>query len=147
MAPRSGMAAHVLTVLLLCMACKDNRAQTVLRMEAKDYQIKALTQVHKAGQSATTKLLFVPKAGFKWNIKFPSRLKVLSAGTLNLDKSKFKKADFKLEGERAYLQINFVPKAAGKTAVRATGNFSVCNDKSCRIFRNEEIQWEVETAP
>ena len=51
--------------------------------------------------------------------------------------------DVTLGDRRAYFRVEVTPKTAGTAKLRATADFSVCNDQTCHILRDEKVAFEI----
>lgn len=51
--------------------------------------------------------------------------------------------DVTLGDRRAYFRVEVTPQTAGAAKLRATADFSVCNDQTCHILRDEKVAFEI----
>lgn len=103
-------------------------------------EVPALTLATGAQGSAAVR--FVPREGYHWNGEFPAKAKVADPGTATLAKADFSASggDFQDQGGTGVLAIPVTAGAAGPTALKGVADFSVCNDKECRIFKQVAIE-------
>lgn len=100
------------------------------------------------GAEGRARIRFVARAGYHWNEEFPARLEVLEAQGIELAKTRFSSGsgDFLVEDGMGILEIPL--KAAGEGSssrvIRAQADFSVCNDKECRIFKGIRLEVPVD---
>ena len=66
--------------------------------------------------------------------------------TVTLDKAEFsfKKKEIEVTKKAAQLAVPMAVAKAGKQEIEFKGSFSVCNDTSCKIMRNEVFKVTVE---
>lgn len=97
------------------------------------------------GAEGRARIRFVAREGYHWNEEFPARLEVTEAPGLEVSKTRYTSAsrDFQVESGVGVLEIpvKVAPDGPPSRVVRARADFSVCNDKECRIFK--EIRLEV----
>lgn len=118
-------------------ACKGGGSES-----AALYRLETPALALAAGASGDAKVRFVPADGYHWNPEFPARLKVSESAALTPDKNDFSLSagDFKDESGVGSLSIRVAAKTAGATALKGLADFSVCNDKECRIFKQIAVE-------
>jgi hypothetical protein len=57
--------------------------------------------------------------------------------------TKVAQGDITLGDRRAYFRADVTPKKPGAVELKATGDFSVCNDQTCHILRGEEVAFQI----
>lgn len=110
---------------------------------AQTYKIRITPGEAAAGQPATSVIEVTPMAGYKMNKDFPSRLALDPAEGATLTKTAFEKGDAELSEEMLRFEIPFTPAAAGKLDLSGMADFSVCNEKACKLIRDEKVAWQV----
>ena len=106
------------------------------------YRVEAPAVTLAAGASGTASVRFQPRAGYHWNGEFPARLKVSDPGTATLAKADFTNSggDFQDQGGTGVLAIPLTAGTASQSVLKGVADFSVCNDKECRIFKQVAIE-------
>ena len=142
------MKFRVLVVaLLLVVACgkgnsepKDGPGANKPAGQAEDnskyYSVAASPEELPAGQPSSLVISFVPADGYKWNNDFPTSFSVVGEDGVEVTKKDYVKAEVEVDGGTGRLVVPLVP-AAGAGKVSFNGNFSVCNETSCKIFKAE----------
>lgn len=101
-----------------------------------------------SGSEGRVRVRFVAREGYHWNEEFPARLEVTEAAGLEVPKTRFTSAsgDFRVESGVGVLEIPLKAAADGPSSrvVRARADFSVCNDKECRIFKGIRLEVPVD---
>ena len=86
------------------------------------------------GTRGMAKAIFKPVEGFKWNKDYPTTFNIRDASSsialllteeINLMNGK--------------VCVPYLGKEAGRIKVKGRINFSICNEKECKIFRHEKI--------
>jgi len=111
---------------------------------ASSYTVNIVPGAAKAGQPSTTVVEVRPGPGFKINLEFPARLKLLTTEGLKTGKRELSKDDAELTKAVLRFSIPFTPAHAGKLKLDGTTDFSVCNETSCKLIRDERLSWEVD---
>ena len=86
------------------------------------------------GTRGMAKAIFKPAEGFKWNTDYPSSFKIKF---INSSKVILLEKEIDLMGGK--LCVPYVGKEVGRLEVEGRLNFSICNKKECKVFRNEKI--------
>lgn len=86
------------------------------------------------GTRGMAKAIFKPAEGFKWNTDYPSSFKIKF---INSPKVILLEKEIDLMGGK--LCVPYVGKEVGRLEVEGRLNFSICNKKECKVFRNEKI--------
>jgi len=94
------------------------------------------------GADAAVLVRFIPREGYHWNPEFPARLKLSDPGSVKTPKADFSLSDgdFKDDSGVGALSIQVAAQAAGQTALKGVADFSICNDKECRIFKKIAVE-------
>lgn len=123
-------------------AAEDAPAKAAAPVE-QTYRVKITPGDASAGNVATSVVEVTPAAGYKMNLDFPSRLALQPLTGAKADKTEFGKDDCQLTEQALRFEVPFTPEAAGKLAVSAMADFSVCNESACKLIRDEKLAWEV----
>lgn len=101
----------------------------------------------RAGAESTLKVAITPTDGYKWNLEFPTMLKLgaTTDGLLEFPKQRLRKGDPEIAAtaKGATLSLPFRAKGPGTTEVPLTLNFSVCTEKICHVYRGEKVAVKV----
>ena len=106
------------------------------------YAIEAPAVSAKVGESTTARIRFAPRQGYHWNEEFPARVRVAENPSAVLAKAEFTSGgnDFQVESGTGVLPVAVTGKVAGKTTIKATADFSMCNKDECRIFKGVAVE-------
>jgi hypothetical protein len=106
-------------------------------VEGDQYTVTIDAAVAKVGQPGAIVVAITPKAGFKINEEFPTKLTVESPPDgLSFPSPVLKKADGTLDAQgRFAFRMPFVAARAGAFKVEPTLKFSVCNADRCIVQR------------
>ncbi len=100
------------------------------------------------GAEGQVRIRFVAREGYHWNEEFPARLEVTEAPGLEVSKTRYSSAsrDFQVESGTGVLEVpvRAAPGGPPSRALRARADFSVCNDKECRIFKGIRLEVPVD---
>ncbi|MFN3197974.1 MAG: hypothetical protein ACE366_06085 [Bradymonadia bacterium] len=122
---------------------KPAEAPAAEQAEAPIYAVKIRPGDAKAGQAGTSVIEVTPAKGYKVNLEFPSRLKLSPVQGIAHTKAELGKDDAEVTEKVLRFNVGFTPSAAGKYALEGVADFSVCNDRTCRLIRGEKLTWEV----
>ena len=125
------------------IAAKTPKAAAKPEFAEAPYKIRFVSKPANAGNASSTTIEITPLDGYKMNKDFPSSLKVDPSANAATPKVKFGMTDAQVTEERIGFTIDFTPKAAGGLAMTGTTDFSVCNERTCKLFRGEKLAWEV----
>lgn len=111
------------------------------------------TKVDKAHYAVTVtaptggpaEIALAPKAGFKFNKAYPTKVTLTAGAGVTLPKATLKKGDAKrLDDSGAAFSVDYA--CGGDSEVTADLKFSVCNDETCEMVK-EKVAWKVTKAP
>lgn len=122
------------------LSCATDKA------DAKEFTHSIDVQSLKAGADTKVTWTIVPTGGFHWNSEYPASLNlVLPSGIEGAPLAFTKKTDT-IRDLTSSAVVAFSLKAGtkGEQILKLKGNFSVCNDKVCRIFREETLEAKVQ---
>lgn len=140
--------------IILLMACQDGRSQpnepegqpAASSNRGKYYDVSVTPGELTVAEKATVVVSLTPGSGYKWNDEYPARFALKAGDAVTLDKSEFsfKKKEIEVTKKAAQLAVPLAVAEAGEQAIEFKGNFSVCNDTSCKIMRDEVFTVTVE---
>lgn len=99
------------------------------------------------GKPATSVIEVRPATGFHINKEFPARLRVSPTAGVTLAKADLSKEDAELTDELLRFSVPFNASGVGKVSLAGLGDFSVCNDSTCKLIRDEKLSWDVDVKP
>lgn len=105
--------------------------------------VSIVTTPAKLNQPATTRIVWKPSEGFKWNKEYPVNVELLSVAGLKVSKRNFSKSDLSASDKQASLSVPFTALKKGPIAVEACARISVCNDNVCKIIPEQLVSWTV----
>jgi hypothetical protein len=135
----------------LMLACQNGNSQPKAADDTKPanlgkyYHVKATPDEVKAGEEARVVVELSPGSGYKWNDEYPTKFSLTAPEGLTLGKEAFsaKKKEVEISTRAASISVPVTFKEAGSLAIKFKGSFSVCNETSCKIMRNEEFSVKV----
>jgi hypothetical protein len=129
-----------LALTLFLVSCAEGNAADKAT-EDKPYTLTLAPQSITAGVPAMTTLSIHAKDGFKWNDEFPASLDLTLPPEAKATSYQFTKKAGTLQnlGKAGALTIDLTASKCGPLELKLKGNFSLCTETTCRIFRNEEL--------
>ncbi len=110
---------------------------------AQSYVVRIVAGEAKAGASTTSVVEVTPAEGYKINLEFPSRLQLSPTAGVKPAKERLGKEDAEVSEKMLRFNVAFTPASAGHLKMNCTADFSVCNDSTCKLIRDEKLAWEV----
>lgn len=139
-----------LVAALLAFACTAqapaaNGQEAAAEKKETTFVIDAQPAEAKVGDKSSFKVTIKPGTGYKWNENFPAAFKIVTEQPKSVvfQRRDFDKSAFQTEAKHANLSVPFDAKAANEETIDATATFSVCNDETCLIYRNEKVAMQV----
>jgi hypothetical protein len=114
---------------------------------AAPYTVHIAPGAAVAGKPATSVIEVRPAPGFHMNLEFPARLRVTPPAGVTVTKPDLTKDDAELTEAHLRFSVAFSAGAAGKATLAGLGDFSVCNDTTCKLIRDEKLSWDVDVKP
>lgn len=109
------------------------------------YTVRIIPGAATAGTAASSVVEVTPKPGFKMNKDFPVQIKQLKAPDgVALPKPTLAVADAELTEKLLRFTVPFTAAKAGKIDLAGLADFSVCNERACKLIRDEKVAWQVE---
>ncbi|MFB6351322.1 MAG: hypothetical protein ABEN55_24325, partial [Bradymonadaceae bacterium] len=97
-----------------------------------------------AGDSQRVKLAVVPASGLKVNREYPNwTLKVTPPDGVEMETTTFSSDDFTLDDAGARVSTTLSAADPGTYKLSGTAGFSVCNDETCHIMRDEQLAFRL----
>ena len=149
----------VATVVLVALGggCRDDGVAVPEQRSAKAEQGEASsasderfdTEVRPANLSVgePTEVTFVLRAGegLKTNRDYPSwSLELTTPSGIKLADESFSGQEITLADREATLTTKVTARKVGRVAIDGVANFSVCNDQTCHILRDESVRFTVQ---
>ncbi len=137
--------AMILTTVAVTSAL-GSLALTASAAEAdKQYAVDAKPFTLKAGSQGTLVVTIKPGKGLHFNKEFPAKFTVEANPTAKSTKDKLtsKDGDVRVEGANGVIHVPLQGTVAGQTALKITGNFSICSDEQCYMLRGESLTAQV----
>lgn len=108
--------------------------------EQKLYTVSAVPNALDTASENSILVQFKPVAGYHWNVEYPTSFKVTTQEGLATDKPAYSAAEETVTATEAGADIPMKVKVhKGISDLQLTGNFSLCQDDSCKLFRNEKV--------
>lgn len=112
------------------------------------YTIEAPRVALAPGAEGRARIRFVAREGYHWNEEFPARLDVQESEGIEVTKTRYSSVsgDFQVESGVGVLEIplKVAPDGPPSRVLRVRVDFSVCNDKECRIFKGIRLEVPVD---
>ena len=109
----------------------------------KTYKVRIVPGEAKAGAEASSIVEVTPLLGYKMNKEFPSKLRMSQTEGVTAPKSEYTKADAEITEQILRFKVAFTAAETGKINLNGSADFSVCNEKACKLIRDERLAWEV----
>ncbi|MCA9559149.1 MAG: hypothetical protein KC583_11385 [Myxococcales bacterium] len=107
------------------------------------YTVRIVPGEAKAGAPAQSVIEVTPGPGYKVNLEFPVKLTFTPPEGVAAEKKSFGKGDAEITEKALRFNVPFTPAAVGTVSLSGTADFSVCNDNTCKLIRDEKLAWEV----
>lgn len=108
------------------------------------YKVRIIPGEATAGAAATSVVEVTPLPGYKMNKDFPAQIKKLTAPDgVTLPKQTLAMADAELSEKVLRFTVPFTPTKAGQIDLAGLADFSVCNERACKLIRDEKVAWQV----
>jgi hypothetical protein len=137
----------LLAGVFLMIACGNGQTQAQGKTaddkkpanEGKYYTTAVAPGELAVSEKGTVILSLIPGSGYKWNDEYPAKFKLTAPASVALEKAEFsfKNKDIETDKKEARLSLPLTISAQGPQKLDVKGSFSVCNDTSCKIMRNE----------
>lgn len=81
-----------------------------------------------------------PVAGYKWNLEYPTLFKVDAKAGVSTDKAAYSVAEGSVTATESGADIPIrLQLEKGAEGLALLGNFSLCQEDRCKLFRNEKL--------
>lgn len=110
------------------------------------YAVKGPAQSVKVGEPADVKLSIEPSEGFKINKLFDWNFEFHPNDAVTLESNQISSEGVQLEDSGATIPVKVTAESAGDHELNATGNFSVCNDDKCELYRDQEVTFKLQAS-
>ncbi len=121
------------------------RIQTANAKEAEIFKIKLPSPDISANALAQSPITILTAEGWKWNKEYPAKFSIKTSPIVAAVPGEFshKTANIEVKGKLVTLPLELKGLTAGKGTVTLTGNFSICNEETCKLFRNQSFDFDV----
>ncbi len=110
---------------------------------AQNFNIKIIPGEAKAGEAATSVVEITPALGYKINLEFPSRMKLAAAEGVTHAKDQLAKDDAEITEAALRFKVGFTAAKPGQVDLSGACDFSVCDESTCKLIRDEKVAWQV----
>lgn len=108
------------------------------------YTVRIMPGEAAAGAAASSVVEVKPTPGYKMNTEFPVQIKKLSAPDgVTLPKATLASSDAELTEKVLRFTVPFTAAKAGQIDLAGLADFSVCNERACKLIRDEKVAWQV----
>ncbi len=122
---------------------KAEKAKPAAPAPELNFAVRIVPEAAKKGEPSTTIVEVKPKAGYKMNKEFPSRLVMAAADGVKPVKAELGKGDAEVTEEVLRFKVAYTADKAGKVDLAAKCDFSVCNESTCKLVRDHDLTWAV----
>lgn len=95
------------------------------------------------GSEQAVQLTIKPTPGFKINKLFQWNFEFHPSDNVQLSTTEVAMSDVQLEDSHAVIPVSLTATAPGEHELVATGDFSICNDDKCELYRDREITFQI----
>jgi hypothetical protein len=129
-----------LALILFVVSCSQGNAADKAK-EAKPYTVEISPGTITSGVAAAATLTIQATDGFKWNDEFPASLDLVLPQDVQAKTYQFSKKAGTVQnlGKAGAVTLDLTASKCGPLEIKLKGNFSLCTETTCRIFRNEEL--------
>jgi hypothetical protein len=117
----------------------DSNGQATKSGQNESYSIQVAPESVSAGQNTKVQVTIVPMTGYKWNHLFPAKLTLTPDEGIEAEKTEFRFQDKGIidSSGTGVITLSFGKVTPGLHKLTFQGDFSICNDDHCKIFRKE----------
>jgi len=109
------------------------------------YRTEVRPETIPSGADRDVQLAVVPASGLKVNKEYPKwRLSLHPPEGVELATTSFSNDDFTLQEAGARVSTQMSADRSGSYEISGTAGFSVCNDETCHIMRDETVSFRVD---
>jgi len=114
----------------------------VAQVEGDEFAVVALREASaRAGAATRIAVVATPKEGWKINLEYPAKLKVVSAETFAVERNEYPLADAVLKDiHELRFEIPVTPGAAGPHPIELLLKFGLCDASRC-VTRQATLGW------
>ena len=162
MKTRTNILLSILVAALAVTGCKKNasgpvaaadepsgtsaetaEAPAVVKSDAL-YDTASPTAAVKVGEPSEVALKIEPSDGFKINKEFRWNFEFHPSDAVEFESAKISSDALALEDAGATIPLKLTAKSAGEHKLKATGDFSVCNEDKCELYRDQEVAFTLQ---
>jgi len=105
------------------------------------YSIQVAPESITAGENIRVQVTIVPMTGYKWNHLFPAKLTLKPDEGVEAEKTEFRFQDKTIidSSGSGVISLSLGKVTSGLHKLTFHGDFSICNDDHCKIFRKESF--------
>ncbi|MBM4354283.1 MAG: hypothetical protein FJ109_10890 [Deltaproteobacteria bacterium] len=143
------MRRWIMVLFMVLVGCRGGQTAAAAAGETsgeegnrgKYYEAAAVPNEVGLNEKVSVVVSFTAGSGYHWNDEYPARFEVSGGEGVGIEKREFsvKTKDVEVSKDAARITIPVVVKESGAQDLLVKGSFSVCNETSCKIMRNEEI--------
>jgi hypothetical protein len=107
------------------------------------YATKSPDAQADVGKSTEVEFRIEPRGDLKINKEYPWKIEFHEVDGMAFENAILGADTLKLTDEAATIPLSLTASRAGKSTLKATGSFSVCNPQRCDILRDEPLEFTV----
>jgi hypothetical protein len=137
---------HALAIGTIAFLAIFGLSPAVCAADEEVYSVKLPSPVVKSGSPSTALVQIISVAGWKWNKEYPAKVSFTSGESVKVSPAELSKSAGNIEVDdagNASLPLTLAGSSAGESKVQMKASFSVCNEESCKVFRNKEFHFTV----
>ena len=110
---------------------------------ADRYDVRSPKESVEVGKKAKIELAITPGDDLKINKEFPWKLEFSDHANVQLAQKTITDSQIELDDAEAIIPVMLEAGSPGVHTLKATADFSVCNDTKCYSIRQEQVRFEV----
>ncbi|MEE2789179.1 MAG: hypothetical protein VX589_17720 [Myxococcota bacterium] len=111
---------------------------------ARPFKITYVKTPASVGKASKTTIELTPLAGYKMNTDFPTMMKIAANVGATAPTETISPAKEAITEAKISLAVDITPSKTGALPIQGTADFSVCNESTCKLFRKEQIAWQLD---
>ena len=111
---------------------------------SRPFKINYVKAPAAVGKPSKTTIELTPLAGYKMNVDFPTMMMIPPQNGAKGPAGPISPAKEAVTEAKITLAVDITPSKKRAIPIKATADFSVCNESTCKLFRKEQIAWQLD---